>query len=585
MVLKMKNVLILDIETKTFNDEVNPDNDVFKLAGYYNYNNKKRGITANLTELQKEINAAKYIVTFNGKFYDIPILERHGINFKYKYQIDLKEIIKKRAGIIKIPEGRLVDNIDYYSLDNILKLLHLSCGKTGMDYSILQKESKDWTEEEKKILAEYLFNDIEITKQLYEWVEKTFESFKMGLSDKDINGKKYLTTSPSVDCYKFICNVTGMKEEYENTIHKKYKGGWVEKPTVESAKGNILVLDFTSAYPSSIIQNNLFTLDNNGKNIFDLYTLKGKYNTDKRGKIETALLNVFRKRLEMKKTNNPNEFALKIRQNIIYGLSGNETFKSVYELNPNAASDCTLMVRSWVKLAKKRFEEAGLKFLYSDTDSNYLDIGNHSKEYVLNVRDKIINEIKENVIFPMNEFNMEIENEIKYIQFFMNKDETQLAKKHYLFVTKNDKLIVKGLQVIKCNTSKIAKHIFKKYITPEIIKNLNCKFSKQKIKDLIYEGLEKDIGLIATRFFIKPYEYYQANPTTLYAQISKCYGSGIHQLIRNKSYGVGKGVKYCKLDEFNGNMMDLDISQALSELKNFIKKDNVKSKDLFNKKW
>ena len=580
-----KDVLLLDIETKTYNNEVNPDNDIHRLTGYYSYNENKRGLTTSLKKVQQLINDHKYIVTFNGKYYDIPILERHKLNFKYKYQIDLKEIIKKRAGIIKLSDGRgrLVDNIDYYSLDNILKLLKLPCGKTGMDYSILQKLPGEWTNEEKKILSDYTLNDIDITKQLYEWVEETFESFKYGLSEKDVNGKKYLTTSPSVDCYKFLCNITGMEELYDNSnIDHTFQGAYVADPTVEEVRGNIICLDFTSAYPSSFIQNNLASLDlENGKQKFELYTLKGKYNTKERGKVETAIYNVFKKRNKMKAAGDPREYSLKIRQNIFYGLFGSPLFKSVFELNHDAAGDCTMMVRGWIKFAKDTFEKNGIKFLYADTDSNYLDIGNVPLEKVLKIRDEIIIKIKENVIFPMDDFDMGLDAEIKYIQFFYNKAKTKLAKKHYLYITKDDKLTIKGLQIIKSNTSKLAKLIFKDYIKPIILKDLKCKFPEKQIREWILKELNRDITLLQTRFFVKNPDKYKTTGG-LHSQLSIKYGAGIHYLVKNKIMGVGKGVKYCTVDEFKGSINDLDISASLSELENFVITEQArKEKSLF----
>jgi len=151
------NTLVLDIETKTFNNEVNPDKDIFRLAGYYIYDEDKKGITTNTREIQRLVDNAKYIVTFNGKYYDIPILERHGINFKYKIQLDLKEIIKKRAGIIKIPEGRL-------------KALPgtnccVNCSTTGIKKAIVTTGGN----------GDHTWNDIEIvTEKQYESHLKTY---------------------------------------------------------------------------------------------------------------------------------------------------------------------------------------------------------------------------------------------------------------------------------------------------------------------------------------------------------------------------------------------------------------------------
>ena len=53
--------------------------------------------------------------------------------------------------------------------------------------------------------------------------------------------------------------------------------------------------------------------------------------------------------------------------NSLYGLTGNTSFKTLY--NHITASDCTSMVRTWMKKLSKILEENGFQVLYGFTDN------------------------------------------------------------------------------------------------------------------------------------------------------------------------------------------------------------------------
>jgi len=209
-----------------------------------------------------------------------------------------------------------------------------------------------------------------------------------------------------------------------------------------------------------------------------------------------------------------------------------------------------------------------------------------------NVKEQIINDIKKSVPFPQDTFDMGIDDEIKYMYFFENSakvsqendeelDEDDilnksknLMKKNYIYVTKDDKVKIKNLGLNKKSNSALSKEIFWKYLVPEIKKG-EILFTKTYIKNIINELLEKDISLALMRKEVGEFEQYVKAPTSLPAQISKKYGSGIHFLIHNlKRIGIGKGKFYCKIDEFKANNMkvqDIDLSNVWQELHYFIK--------------
>jgi uncharacterized protein YprB with RNaseH-like and TPR domain len=180
------SVLIIDTETQVFG-KPNPEKDIMKLFSCYSYKTKKTYVLTKTEDIQKTINAHKYIVGFNTKNYDIPIMARAGIKIEYKYIIDLQQIFMERAGVMKIKSGMLKDLLMHYSLDYITKTLGITNendGKMKIDYNVFKKDV--WTEEETRYITEYTKRDIEVTKKLYEWLEAYFESLKEFLNDNDV---------------------------------------------------------------------------------------------------------------------------------------------------------------------------------------------------------------------------------------------------------------------------------------------------------------------------------------------------------------------------------------------------------------
>jgi hypothetical protein len=594
------NVLIYDIETRTFDNKPNPDKDRLRIFGCYSYKTKKKYLLKNKDDVQKIIDAHKFLVGFNNEYYDDPILKREGINMKYKIIIDLRKIIKGRAGAMKVKQGMLKDVLMRYSLDYITRTLGIvddSTAKEDIDYSIFGRD--DWTEEEEAKVIEYTKRDIDVTRKLYEWVEDYFWGFRDFIKLDDIKKKVYLTASIAKFSYKAICKAMGWEETYGDAGGKDHKigGGYVAYPAGEKFEGDIYCLDFNSLYPHCMIQYNLYgrkketNTDNKPTISSGRWKVNGTYYTDKLSGVGELFRKWYADRVVYKKEGDRREYTLKIILNTSYGILNTPFYTLVYDRI--AGGDCTRLGRQWTKYARKVFRENGYQVVYTDTDSVYIVDPFKDKERMLKVKTKIIDYIKGGVPFPQDTFDMGIDDEIKYMFFFrgshiedkesdkeMDEDDfinkpKGFLKKNYIYITKDNKLKLKNLGVRKKSNSMLSRKIFWDYLVPKIIETGNVKFSRTYIQNLINELLEKDITLAAMRKEVNESEFYKVK-STQQSQISERYGAGIHFLIpNNRGIGIGKAKKFCSINEFKRHKLkihNIDLTGVFNELGYFIKK-------------
>lgn len=573
-------MLVLDIETKT-GDVVNPETDELRFIGFYEYETDSYYFYdyTQKDEINSLIRKHKVVITYNGIFYDIPILQRYGLWSKGHIHIDLFDVMMKRADFVG---GR---SNERYSLNQVAKILKVSNKKLEFDYDLLKKDS--WSKEELELIEKYTLNDIVVTKQIFDKLEEFFLPLKDYLSKYDKLSFKWLTSTISVYTYKVICYKAGLKEEYEDAEHQRYKGGDVAEPTTSEAHENIWLWDFGSLYPHVNMQGNLFSWKCNccsddekwkGNKIFPI---KGRYCTKKQGKVEKVIKELYIERQKFKKIGDRREYALKIVLNSLYGITGNPVFKSLYHYE--TASDCTMIGRHTIRFARKKFEENGYKFLYGDTDSVFIQDNFNDKDRMLKVKNEIIVEIKKNLIFPSETFDMGVDAEIEHIWFF--KSGNKFKKKHYLFVDTDKEITIKGLPMIKRDGSKIGLKIFNNKMKEQVKEGV-ISFDYLQVRDWLFEELENDIGQAARFFKVKKTDFYKNN-SQLQAQISKKYGAGIHRLIPNKYFGIGKSTKYCSIEEFRSKNLSphaVVLNKFWNEMEPFLnyspKNWKPKSKDV-----
>jgi len=560
-------LLILDIETTSLDVEEAE----IKYIGLYDYQTKKYELLPYKKEdtrkIQKTLNGYDYIITFNGEQYDLPILKRHRL-FVHDYRhIDLYKVFKKKAGLLRS------GGFKSYSLKNIAKYIGLKIKKGEIDYEIFKKDL--WTPEEQKEIETYLTRDLELTTKLWEFLIQKFDNLKEFIPAGDAKKFKHITISSGAYCYKVICHLLKISEEYTNVEgNTPYEGAYVMDPKEETIKDEILYFDFASLYPMMYVHSNLFSskckccMQEEKWHGNENFKIDGYYCAKKQGKIEELVKTLFMKRKLYKADKDSRQFALKIVLNSLYGISAKPSFKNLY--NPNVASDCTALSRQSIAYAIKKFEDKMYDVVYADTDSCFVRLKSYQKkDLCMQLAEDIGIEISEQFPFPFDEFNFKLEDEIKYLQFFKGRDGT-FNKKHYLYVNKHDKLTIKGLEIIQKNCSKLSVKIFEEFLKTDIIKNLNCKFEKEFIDAKVNKILEQDKTIIAKQFNIKNLKNYKSK-TSIYYMIGEKYGSGEIHLIKNYKIGAGKGIKYCSVEEAKElEIIDLNLEDVYKELGAFI---------------
>lgn len=582
------STLVYDIET----DSQDTSKANLKWFGAYSYQTKEYYMYDfnQKDEICELLDKHKYIIGFNNNSFDNPITERFtGEEYfsftggHYKIILDLWECLspgmsyfgfrnKNRLAQmnIQLPNYKLKTICEYLKLDD-------EGSKGDIDYKIFQKD--EWAEDEKEEIKKYLKQDIALTKKLFEWYEKQFEPMGELLSYDDRRKLKHLKSSIASLSYAIICNQTGMEVKFEENQPqnlKSYPGGHHINPRWELVIGNIIEIDFASAYPHAMMMGNLYSpVETDGWKGDDYYIVDGVYNNKKQGKVENVIKDIFIKRLQAKESDEKEKnMSYKLIINSAYGLTGNWRFKQLY--NPTTAADCTHIVRTWMKRLAKRLEEEDFKCLYGFTDSIFVKIPKESdKKELMVVVNKVLEEFKSHVPFPLETFKMDIEEEIKLIWF--------LAKNCYMFVTKDDEIKYKSTLFNK-NTPAVIMKVFEDYITPKIIKNLDIDFTEKELVDKIRECIEKDIYLASQKYSISDLESYKSRSSIQY-QICERYGPGEHFLIPNKkSLGIGKskttkkrvGVRHCTIEDFqekNLKVADIDITQLLKHLKPFFNRN------------
>jgi len=585
----IRDVLVYDLET----DSLNIEDAKVKFFGAYSYIDNEYYLLegTEVKEIKALLERHRVLVSFNGKAFDNPILIHNGYELenKFKVFIDLYEIsAKKGSGDFgHYNKNKLIQmgiDIKSFSLKNIINTLKLDdISKGDIDYQIFQKDV--WTKEELKEIKIYLKQDIVLTKKLFEWYEEQFKPLKGFLSANSQRNYKHIVSSLSSLAYEIICNKTGLKVDWGERISgikQSFEGGHHINARKEKVKGNIVNIDFTSAYPHALMMGNLYSkTEQEGWNGDGYFNIKGNYNNKEQGKIERALKEILLERLKAKKSGDKvKSNAYKIVINSLYGLTGNPIFKSIY--NPVTASDCTSMVRTCLKKLAKTLEENGFEVLYGFTDNVIVKLPKDmkvlipeqkEKEELLYVIKKFIEEVKSHTPFPMDTFNLEIETEMKFIWF--------VAKNCYLYVTNNDEIKYKST-LLNTNTPKVIMQVFEDYMKPKIIKELDVYFTEKELSEQIRLKLKENVLLSAEEHKVIKCEEYKSK-TSLQYQISEKYGEGTHYLIPNLAkIGVGKQkgskkikpIRYCSLEEFELNKLTIEnisLNKLIDWLKPFLK--------------
>ena len=401
---------------------------------------------------------------------------------------------------------------------------------------------------------------------LYKWMLDFFEPFKYGLEEHDIENMNYMIMNSSVYTYKVLCNKTNLPFVFDRYAKSKgsVKGGYVMKPTKEVIESDVVEIDLSSAYPLSIIQNNLYS---NGCECCETnkskFELEQVYCSKERGVVEKTIEEIFIDRHKYKTIGDNKEFALKIILNTIYGIIANPIFKSVYD--HKRANDCTRTVRTIIKHIIKNLTDKGYEVVYCDTDGVYVKLNHKTKEELMSDTTMLIMELKTKFSYPSEHFGFKIDNHFRLLYY------PKLNKKNFIGVTKSNEVVIKGLAFNKKNSMLMSEYIFEKYIKTPLINSNIYKLNSEQLKTLIENEVKNRPDLVCRYFHIKRSDY-DDETNSLQKQILQRYGEGHHKLIPNYKYGVGSDIKYCDYKEFIDNRLDLNdlsLKQLYRELEIF----------------
>lgn len=589
-------VLLYDIET----DGVDTNTANMVLAGFYSSEVEGFQYTTNPSDLVSLINYHDVIVGYNNKEFDDAIMKRYGANFYGKVIVDLMEIIHGknfgngigRKSIMQSPDGTLLNEILHgKSLAETTKCLGGPQKIGEFDYDLFKTAFKNLSEENQAVAIEYLQADLDATKYIYEYAENFFSDFKTGgvtidgvyksfMRQDQIDKKFYLTSSVAALTYKIICNLANIEERYSNTESETYEGGFVAEPSMEFMSGDIYCLDFNSLYPHIMMQCNLYGRTQTGWKGTGICSTVGTYNNTTLAPVGKVLQQLFQTRLEYKKQKDERQYTIKIIINTIYGLLGNPVFASVAD--NIAAADCTSLGRQWINAARLHFAECGYTLLYTDTDSVYLADPFKNKKKMLECKDAFIKELKTHVPFPQDTFDMGVDAEIEFIAFFKGAS-GDLLKKNYMYLTKDKKLKIKGLPIIKSTSTALGQKIFNEKILPQIIERHKHKFQRTQIEQWIESELKQNLKLASVFYKVRSPDMY-ANMTQIQSQIAHKFGEGQYNLIKLKSphtKGLGVNSNYIRIEDSDDIKLSMiDIDKTLSEL-SYFKEETQKTLSLW----
>jgi DNA polymerase I len=397
------------------------------------------------------------ITGYNIDGYDLPVLEARG----------------RMCGIVGLPlsrDGQTISNIGerfwrthgriiadawwsvklelhpkQETLDAVAKWL-LGEGKHDVDRRNIEQE---WAKDKERVM-EYCKKDAELALRVLEKVSRLDKSLDLALVSKlpvdDVfNGR----TSQLIDSILIRAadrGHFGVPMTRQGRGEASIEGGYVHSLDPGLYEW-VAVLDFTSMYPSIIIENNIcFTTLNDHGTVISPTGVRFLDRSARVGLLPQILGNLMGERREVKaklKTETDPEkrayydrlqFAVKILMNAFYGVLASSFYRFT---NPQIGASITAFARENIKKIIAQLESEGIRVIYADTDSVFFE----SPEKNLDGTIKIGRRIAER--FSHGSVNMEFERVLE--TFFSHGKKKRYAAKVAWPVA--GELIVRGYEI------------------------------------------------------------------------------------------------------------------------------------------
>ncbi len=459
------------------------------------------------------------IYGYNSNRFDWPYLQSRARVNKIKLDVGRRadsEPTTSVHGHISIA-GRL--NIDIYDFAEEIPEIKMKTLEEVADYFGIMKKSDriilDWMdipklwsgdESDRRLVLQYNRDDLEATR---------------GLAQKFIPFGIQLSSLTGIPLDQVMAASVGFRLEFylmrqafkynelvPNRVERKaesYKGAIVLKPK-PGVHENVVVLDFTSMYPSIMIKYNVGpdTLLKEGEEDIEAYEAPDvghKFRKEPPGFFKSVLKNLLdaRKRIrdELKKLdkNDPNyeilnerQKAMKLLANAAYGYMGWPAARWY-------CRECAEAVTAWgrhnILSAIRKARELGLEIIYGDTDSLFVK----NKPGV----------VEEFIKWIESDLGFEIKIDKIYRRVFFTE-----AKKRYVGLTVDGETDVVGFEAIRGDWAEVAKEV-QFEVARLVLEEGDTSKAVEYVRRLIQELKEKKIPinkLIIWKTLTKPIEAY-----------------------------------------------------------------------------
>ena len=297
---------------------------------------------------------------------------------------------------------------------------------------------------------------------------------------------------------KMIIPNTPSEREVKARMMNGIEGAFVKQPE-RGLHEKIAVCDFRSLYPSLIIAYNIDkTTYNKPCKEYNISPKGHKFCKQPIGLIPKMLKEFIEKRIEIKKEMKKykkgtqeykfyyyRQWALKIIANSAYGYM---VYARAKWYSREAGESVTSWAREKIHETIKKAEEKGLKVIYGDTDSIFLELGeSQTKEDVTSFVKKVNSELPEGM-------ELEFEGYFPRGIFVTGRGGERAVKKKYALIREDGGLEIKGFELVRRDWSNIAKETQRKVIKA-ILEQGSPEKAKEVVKKTINDIRERKIDL------------------------------------------------------------------------------------------
>lgn len=372
----------------------------------------ERALLENFVDLvQKE--DPDIIIGYNIDGYDMPLIEERMHKLGVKFNISRDKIAPKRInGQYWRMHGRIVSDVWW----NVKRILHpksetlnsvakqlLNEGKDNINRLKIEEEWKNRRQE----VIDYCIKDSDLTLRIFNRLRIVDRNMYMSIVTKlPLDDVTNGGTSNYVDSLLIRAadreNI-GVPVTTRTGKESPIEGGYV-KNIGAGLYTNVIVLDFRSMYPSMIIKYNICftTLDPNGA----IVSPEGVRFLDKSvkvGLVPRLLDDLMKKRAEIKqrmKTSPKEERdfldgvqgAMKILMNTFYGVLASSFYRFT---NLEIGRSVTGYARETIKELMNELEGRGIKVIYGDTDSVFIESGLESVDETVKFGEELSRNLSE----------------------------------------------------------------------------------------------------------------------------------------------------------------------------------------------